>query len=85
MHSLGEALPALTAVPGRCRLLMYLAPDRVAQLLREVAAASAPGSVLLAVSITDSMLASIKARGAKSSLMATWKFGCPHDPTQVSQ
>jgi len=69
-------------------LLMYLDPQRVDELLKELKMMSAPGSALLTVSVTDDVVARIKAEGADiigynnlgSNLMSTWQFGCPADP-----
>lgn len=47
---------------------------------------SPAGSALVAVSLTDSAMQRMKARqagGARNSLLSTWVFGCPDDPTEV--
>lgn len=54
-------------------LLMYLDPARVPALLRDMAAASAPGSCLLLQSITESLLE--KSRSSVSQLLRSWCFG----------
>ena len=41
------------------------------------------GSVLVAVSATESMVEDIQRNQYESELMRTWKFGCPPDPRQV--
>lgn len=64
-------------------LLMYLAPQRAQELLQEMAQASASGSALITVSVTEDVIKGLKANGTKSELLATWRFGCPADPTQV--
>jgi O-methyltransferase involved in polyketide biosynthesis len=69
--------PTLWVAEG---LLMYLEPARATALLAELAALSAPGSALLAVSVTEEVVASIAAGGSKSELMRAWRFGCPPDP-----
>lgn len=61
-------------------LLMYLEPARVEALLRELAGLSAPGSMLLTVSVTEEVVADIQGKGTSSELMREWKFGCPADP-----
>jgi O-methyltransferase involved in polyketide biosynthesis len=59
---------------------MYLAPERVGELLQELAGASAPGSVLVTMSVIEEVVADIQVQGTKSELMGSWKFGCPRDP-----
>jgi O-methyltransferase involved in polyketide biosynthesis len=66
------------------RLLMYLEAARVSALLQEVAASSAPGSALLTMSVTEDVITDLREQGTASELMATWRFGCPRDPTQAS-
>lgn len=72
-------LPTLWVAEG---LLMYLAPSEVASLLMEMAGASAPGSMLVTVSVTEAVIDGIQQRGSGSELLGTWKFGCPADPAQ---
>ena len=63
-------------------LLMYLEPERVTGLLKELAGLSAPGSALLTVSVIESVIEDIKSKGTTSELMSTWTFGCPADPRE---
>ncbi len=55
-------------------LLMYLNPETVPAMLAELAARSAPGSVFVGQSVTESLLA--KTRQSLSELLRTWCFGC---------
>ncbi|KAL4434648.1 hypothetical protein ABPG77_002771 [Micractinium sp. CCAP 211/92] len=66
-------------------LLMYLEQPLVEALLQKIAELSPAGSALVAVSLTDSAMQRMKARqagGARNSLLSTWVFGCPDDPTE---
>lgn len=64
-------------------LLMYLEPAAVNALFKEMAAASAPGSLAVFMSVTEDVLSDIKSKGSSSSeLMKSWKFGCPRDPEE---
>lgn len=65
-----RGLPTVWVAEG---LLMYLEPGRVACLLREMAAASSPGTCLLLHSITQSLLH--KSRSSLSQLLRSWCFG----------
>eukprot|EP00884_Botryococcus_braunii_P022273 jgi/Botrbrau1/872/Bobra.0352s0061.1 len=60
-------------------LLMYIDPDRVPELLREMQGVSAPGSCFLVQSVTEALVA--KCRTSLSELMRSWCFGCPEDPS----
>ncbi|GAB4822266.1 hypothetical protein N2152v2_009312 [Parachlorella kessleri] len=73
------SLPTVWVAEG---LLMYLTQQEVEALLDEVAGASAPGSLLVAMSVTDAVIADIERNGSSSELIRTWKFGCPADPRQ---
>lgn len=48
-----------------------------------LAGASAPGSLLIAMSVTDETIVNIQRNGSASELLSTWKFGCPPDPSEV--
>jgi O-methyltransferase involved in polyketide biosynthesis len=64
-------------------LLMYLEPVAVNALFKEMASASAPGSLAVFMSVTEDVLSDIKSKGPSSSeLMKSWKFGCPRDPEE---
>lgn len=68
-------------------LLMYLDADRVPLFLEEVAKLSAVGSALVALSVTEQVIADIKSENGKysSTLLSEWKFGCPADPREWLQ
>lgn len=65
------ACPALPTPPA-----WHLVPS-------SLAGASAPGSALVAVSVTELVIQDIQAKGSSSELLSTWKWGCPTDPRQV--
>jgi O-methyltransferase involved in polyketide biosynthesis len=66
-------------------LLMYLEEERVRSLLRTMADSSAEGSAFIGLSVTSAVIDRIRARGPSkgaASLMDTWVFGCPPNPTE---
>ncbi|KAL6769918.1 hypothetical protein ACKKBG_A32875 [Auxenochlorella protothecoides x Auxenochlorella symbiontica] len=63
-------------------LLMYLEGKSVASLLSTISRLSSQNSALLTMSLTESMLNRLSGvRSPRAELIATWKFGCPTDPT----
>lgn len=64
-------------------LLMYLQPATVGVMLREMAEASAEGSVFLGLSVTEEMIDSSRSRPDRSRLLSKFIYGCPADPTQM--
>ena len=48
-----------------------------------VAGASAPGSVLLALSVTEAVIRNIRAKQSKGALITHFVWGCPPDPRQA--
>ncbi|KAL4447524.1 hypothetical protein ABPG75_004743 [Micractinium tetrahymenae] len=66
-------------------LLMYLQAPKVEALLQKIAELSPEGSAFVAMSLTESAMQRMKARQAgnpNTSLLSTWVFGCPDDPSE---
>lgn len=58
-------------------LLMYLLPERVDELLKEIRELSSVGSCLITGVVTEDVL-----QNSRSGLMKEWKSGCPKNPTE---
>lgn len=70
-----------SAAPCRCFCLYVY--QLLTQLWPCVAGASAPGSVLLALSVTEAVIHNIKAKQSKGGLITHFVWGCPPDPRQA--
>ena len=69
-----------------CRTLLLIASYSCLLLTRLrlcAADASAPGSVLLALSVTEAVISNIKAKQSKGGLITHFVWGCPPDPRQA--
>jgi hypothetical protein len=75
--------PCCVCYAAQCRCFCLYACQLLTQLWPCVAAASAPGSVLLALSVTEAVIHNIKAKQSKGGLITHFVWGCPPDPRQA--
>jgi hypothetical protein len=75
--------PCRVCHAAQCRCLCSFAYQPLTQLWLCVADASAPGSVLLALSVTEAVISNIKAKQSKGGLITHFVWGCPPDPRQA--